>query len=121
MEYFDKSKICREFLKQYSEALFPELLPKLMKVAIYSLYKAYHKWTISLQEIDEFIKVYKPRMVVYIVPTNALADELLAEDTKAEYKAMIKLREDYGLTFNDDAVKNQYEIAKNNWLYGKDE
>ena len=36
MEYFDKSKICREFLKQYSEALYPELLPKLMKVAIYS-------------------------------------------------------------------------------------
>lgn len=27
--------------------------------------------------IKEFIKVYKPRMVVYIVPTNALADELL--------------------------------------------
>ena len=58
MEYFDKSKICREFLKQYSEALYPELLPKLMKVAIYSLYKAYHKWTISMQEIDEFINFF---------------------------------------------------------------
>ena len=58
MEYFDKSKICREFLKQYSEALYPELLPKLMKVAIYSLYKAYSKWTISMQEIDEFINFF---------------------------------------------------------------
>ena len=29
MEYFDKSKICREFLKQYSEALYPELLPNI--------------------------------------------------------------------------------------------
>ena len=58
MEYFDKSKVCRDFLKQYSEALYPELLPKLMKVAIYSLYKAYHKWDISLQEIDEFINFF---------------------------------------------------------------
>ena len=58
MEYFDKSKICRDFLNQYSEALYPELLPKLMKVAIYSLYKAYHKWNISMQEIDEFINFF---------------------------------------------------------------
>ena len=58
MEYFDKSKICREFLKQYSESLYPELLPKLMKVAIYSLYKAYSKWNISMQEIDEFIHFF---------------------------------------------------------------
>ena len=58
MEYFDKSKICREFLKQYSEALYPELFPKLMKVAIYSLYKAYSKLTISMQEIDEFINFF---------------------------------------------------------------
>ena len=48
MEYFDKSKICRDFLNQYSEALYPELLPKLMKVAIYSLYKAYSKLFIFL-------------------------------------------------------------------------
>ena len=58
MEYFDKSKICRDFLNQYSEALYPELLPKLMKVAIYSLYKAYSKWKVSMQEIDEFIHFF---------------------------------------------------------------
>lgn len=29
--------------------------------------------------IKEYIKVFKPNLVVYVVPTNALADELLAE------------------------------------------
>ena len=52
---------------------------------------------------------------------DKLVDEALENDTKAEYKAMIELREEYGLTFNDDDVKRQYENAKNNWLYGKDE
>lgn len=52
---------------------------------------------------------------------DKLVDELLEEDKKAEYKAMIELRENYGLTFNDDEIKAQYENAKNNWLYGKDE
>ena len=58
MEYFDKSKFCRDFLDQYSESLYPELLPKLMKVAIYSLYKAYNKWYISMQEIDNFVNYF---------------------------------------------------------------
>jgi hypothetical protein len=55
MEYLNKSKICREFLNQYSEKLIPELLPKLMKVAIYSLHKAFQKWNFSMAELDQFI------------------------------------------------------------------
>ena len=55
MEYLNKSKICREFLNQYSETLIPELLPKLMKVAIYSLHKAFQKWNFSMAELDQFI------------------------------------------------------------------
>ena len=58
MEYLNKSKICREFLNQYSDSLFPELLPKLMKVAIYALHKTFHKWNFSLQELDEFINFF---------------------------------------------------------------
>ena len=52
---------------------------------------------------------------------DILAEKALESDTKAENKAMIKLREDYGLTFNDDDIKAQYDNAVNNWLYGKDE
>ena len=58
MEYLNKSKICREFLNQYSDTLYPELLPKLIKVAIYALYKTFHKWNFSMQELDEFINFF---------------------------------------------------------------
>ena len=87
MEYFDKSKICREFLKQYSEASFPELLPKLMKVAIYSLYKAYHKWTISLQEIDEFINFfnYKNRNFELEKNVRQINNNTKEEESKYNY------------------------------------
>ena len=52
---------------------------------------------------------------------DELVEEALDNDKKAQYKALIQLREDYGLTINDDVIKKQYENAKNNWLYGKDE
>ena len=58
MEYLNNSKICREFLNQYSDTVFPELFPKLMKVAIYALYKTFHKWHFSMQELDEFINFF---------------------------------------------------------------
>ena len=63
MEYLNKSKICREFLNQYSDSLIPEILPKIFKIAIYALHKTYHKWTFSIQELDQFINCcyYKNR------------------------------------------------------------
>ena len=87
MEYFDKSKICREFLKQYSESLYPELFPKLMKVAIYSLYKAYSKWNISMQEIDEFIHFfnYKNRNFELEQNTRKLNNNYREEESKYNY------------------------------------
>ena len=87
MEYFDKSKICKEFLKQYSESLYPELLPKLMKVAIYSLYKAYSKWNISMQEIDEFIHFfnYKNRNFELEQNTRKLNNNYREEESKYNY------------------------------------
>ena len=87
MEYFDKSKICRDFLNQYSEALYPELLPKLMKVAIYSLYKAYSKWKISMQEIDEFIHFfnYKNRNFELEQKARRLNGNCREEESKYNY------------------------------------
>ena len=87
MEYFDKSKICRDFLNQYSEALYPELLPKLMKVAIYSLYKAYSKWKISMQEIDEFIHFFNYKNRNFELEQNArrLNGNCREEESKYNY------------------------------------
>ena len=50
---------------------------------------------------------------------DKLVDEEKEDDKKIEYKAMIELREKYGLKFNDDDVKTQYDNAVNNWLYGE--
>ena len=88
MEYFDKSKICRDFLNQYSEALYPELLPKLMKVAIYSLYKAYSKWKISMQEIDEFIHFFNYKNRNFELEQNArrLNGNCREEESKYNYE-----------------------------------
>ena len=71
------------------------------------IYKNEQKEKPALDEVKETI-------------IDKLVDDKLEEDTKAEYKAMIKLREDYGLEFNDDDISRQYDTAKNNWLYGKD-
>jgi len=87
MEFFDKSKICRDFLNQYNEALYPELLPKLMKVAIYSLYKAYSKWKISMQEIDEFIHFFNYKNRNFELEQNArrLNGNCREEESKYNY------------------------------------
>ena len=87
MEYFDKSKICRDFLNQYSEALYPELFPKLMKVAIYSLYKAYRKWNISMQEIDELINFfnYKNRNFELEQNVRKMNNNCKEEESKYNY------------------------------------
>ena len=56
MEFLNESKVCRKFLNQYSEKLIPKLLPRLMKIAIFSLYKTFHKCLFSMQELDQYIK-----------------------------------------------------------------
>ena len=58
MEYLNESKVCRKFLNQYSEKLIPKLLPRLMKIAIFSLYKTFHKCLFSMQELDQYIKYF---------------------------------------------------------------
>lgn len=52
---------------------------------------------------------------------NNLIDNKMKNDNKMQYKALIKLREDNGVTFIDENMVSQYENAKNNWSYGDDE
>jgi len=51
---------------------------------------------------------------------DTLTDEKEKEDTKSQYKALIALREKYGVKFNDEEINSQYDTAVNNWLYSKD-
>ena len=55
MEYLYKDKICRNFLKHYTEANYPHLLPKLIKLAILCLQNLYHKYYFTIEEIIEAI------------------------------------------------------------------
>lgn len=110
---FSKEEMIEKFNSEFEEAAKDLKVNSYTKKTIKSSY-GYHIIYKSEQKDKPALDKIKDTII------NKLVDEALEKDTKAEYKAMIKLREDYGLTFNDDTVKNQYEIAKNNWLYGKD-
>ena len=111
---FSKEEMIEKFNSEFEEAAAKLKVNSYTTKAVKSSY-GYH--IIYKNEQKEKPTLDKVRDTVI----DKLVDELLESDTKAEYKAMIKLREDYGLTFNDDEIKNQYNNAVNNWLYGKDE
>ncbi len=110
---FSKQEMIDKFNEEFEEAAMDLKVGTYTKKAVKSsygyhiIYKDEEKEKPALSEVKENI-------------IDTLADKLLEDDTKAEYKAMIKLREEYGLTFNDDDVSRQYDNAVNNWLYGKE-
>ena len=111
---FSKGERIDKFNEEFEEAAMKLKEGSYTKTTVKSsygyhiIYKDEQKEKPALEDVKETI-------------IDKLVDNLIDEDTKAEYKAMIKLREDYGLTFNDDDIKAQYDNAVNNWLYGKDE
>ncbi len=110
---FSKEEMTSKFNKEFEEAAMGLKEGAYTKKAVktsygyHIIYKDKENAKPSLEESKETI-------------LDALVEEKQNEDSKAEYKAMIKLREDYGLTFNDDTISRQYDTAKNNWLYGKE-
>jgi len=110
---FSKEEMIDKFNEEFEEAAMGLKVDSYTKKTVKSSY-GYHIIYKNEEKEKPVLADVKETII------DKLADEMLEEDSKAEYKAMIKLREDYGLTFNDDEIKNQYENAKNNWLYGKD-
>ena len=111
---FSKGEMTDKFNSEFEEAAMNLKVGSYTKNAVKSSY-GYH--IIYKDEQKEKPKLDDVKNDII----DKLADQAVEEDTKSEYKAMIKLREDYGLKFNDDDVKRQYDNAVNNWLYGKDE
>lgn len=111
---FTKKEMIERFNNEFEEAARDLKVGSYTKRTVKSsygyhiIYKDEQKTKPKLDEVKETI-------------IDTLVEEALNNDTKAQYKALIKLREDYGLTINDDVIKKQYENAKNNWLYGKDD
>ena len=110
---FTKGEMTEKFNKEFEDAATNLEVGKYTKKTITSsygyhiIYKDEQKDKPKLEEVKDTI-------------LDKLAEEALEKDSKAEYKAMIDLRDSYGLTFNDDEIKNQYNNAVNNWLYSKE-
>ena len=50
-----------------------------------------------------------------------LVDEKIDEDDKIQYKALIALREKYGVTITDSDLKDNYDKMMDNYLYGNND
>ena len=111
---FNKSEMTEKFNSEFEDAAKDLKVENYTKKAVKSSY-GYHIIYKDAEKEKPALETVKQTII------DNLIDDALDEDTKAEYKAMIELREKYGLEFNDDDVKRQYENAVNNWLYGKDE
>jgi foldase protein PrsA len=111
---FSKQEMIDKFNEEFEEAATNLKVGSYTKKTVVSSY-GYHIIYKDEQKDKPALEEVKDTII------DKLADDLLEDDTKAQYKAMIKLREDYGLEFNDDEISRQYDTAKNNWLYGKDE
>jgi foldase protein PrsA len=111
---FTKNEMTEKFNREFEEAAMNLEVGKYTKKTVKSSY-GYH--IIYKNEEKEKPTLEEAKNDVL----DKLVDEEIDADSKIEYRAMIKLREDYGLTFNDDDIKRQYDNAVNNWLYGKDE
>ena len=110
---FTKDEMTKKFNQEFEDAAMSLKVGEYTKKAVKSSY-GYH---IIYKDAEKEKPTYEEAKENVV---NTLVDEKIKEDTKAEYKALIELREKYGLTFNDDEIKSQYETAVNNWLYGKD-
>ena len=110
---FNKDEMTKKFNSDFENAAIKLEVGKYTTKTVKSsygyhiIYKDAEKEKPKLEEVKQTI-------------LDNLLEEKLKDDTKAQYKALIELREKYGLTFNDEDVKDQYDNAVNNWLYGKD-
>ena len=111
---FSKQEMIDKFNEEFEEAATKLAVGSYTKKTVKSSY-GYHIIYKDEQKDKPKLEDVKDTIV------DKLASDLLDKDSKAQYKAMIKLREDYGLEFGDDELSRQYDNAKNNWLYGKDE
>ena len=108
---FNKGQMAEKFNSEFEDAVIALEVGKYTTKAVTSSY-GYHIIYKDAQKDKPALEAVKQTIL------DAIMNDKLEEDKKAQYKALIALREEYGLTFNDDEVKAQYDNAVNNWLYG---
>lgn len=110
---FNKQQMIEKFNTEIDDAVVNLNVGSYTKKAVKSSY-GYHILYKEAQKDKPKLEEVKDTII------DTLVEKAMDDDAKAQYKAMIELREEYGLTFNDDDVKKQYDNAVNNWLYGKE-
>ena len=100
-----------EMVKEFEDAAYGLKVNEYTKEPVKTSY-GYHiilkeneKEKASLETVKQFI-------------IDKLVSTKLSTDTKAQYKALIELRKENGLTINDSDLNSRYDNAVNNWLYG---
>ena len=109
---FNKGEMSKQFNDEFENEVIKLKEKEYTKKAVKSSY-GYHIIYKEAQKEKPALETIKQTIL------DNLLEEKKNDDDKVQYKAMIELRETYGLEFNDDEVKAQYENAKNNWLYGE--
>ncbi len=110
---FNKGEMTEKFNEEFENAVLNLEVGKYTTKAIESSY-GYHIIYKDSQKDKPELNTIKQTII------DTLLEEKEKEDTKAEYKALIALREKYGIKFNDEEINSQYDTAVNNWLYSKD-
>ena len=106
---FAKGEMESEFEKAAKNLEVGKYTPKAVKTSYgyHIIYKEDEKEKPKLETVRETI-------------IEKLIDEEIANDQKIQYKALIELRESYGIKINDESLNSQYDTAVNNWLYGEE-
>ena len=77
--------------------------------------KTSYGYHIILKE-DEKEKPELKTVREYVI--GKLVEAKKSSDSKSQNKALVALREKYGIDIKDEDLKSSYETAVNNWLYG---
>ena len=76
----------------------------------------------TINKFDNLIVGFMPRFANWEnQETGAKIDEKLNDNDKLQYEALIELRKEYGIVFNDEDLNTYYDNAVKNWLYGKED
>ena len=109
---FNKNEMTKQFNSEFEEAVINLKVENYTKKTVKTEY-GYHIIYKDAEKEKPALETVKQTIL------DNLLNDKKKEDDKAEYKAMMDLRESYGLSFNDEDVKAQYDNAVNNWLYGE--
>ena len=110
LEAFTNGEMTSEFEKAAIALNVGEYSKKAVKTeyGYHLIYKEAQKDKPSLEDVKETI-------------IDKLVTEKINSDSKLQYKALIELRKQYNIEFNDEDLETYYNNAVNNWLYSKED